>query len=43
MIRTIVTHTCPKCGSEQLVRNGHEGLMEEQRFLKEARYSSRDQ
>ena len=24
MIRTIVTHTCPKCGSEQLVRNGHD-------------------
>ncbi len=24
MIRTIVTHRCPKCGSEDLVRNGHD-------------------
>ena len=24
MIQTIVTHTCPKCGSENLVRNGHD-------------------
>lgn len=24
MIRTIVTHTCPKCGSEHMVRNGHD-------------------
>ena len=24
MIQTIVTHTCPKCGSEKLVRNGHD-------------------
>ena len=24
MIQTIVTHTCPKCGSENMVRNGHD-------------------
>ncbi len=24
MIQTIVTHHCPKCGSEKLVRNGHD-------------------
>ncbi len=24
MIQTIVTHTCPKCGSADLVRNGHD-------------------
>lgn len=24
MIQTIVTHQCPKCGSEDLVRNGHD-------------------
>jgi insertion element IS1 protein InsB len=24
MIQTIVTHTCPKCGSEDMVRNGHD-------------------
>jgi len=24
MIQTIVTHTCPKCGSEKLVKNGHD-------------------
>lgn len=24
MIQTIVTHRCPKCGSEDLVRNGHD-------------------
>jgi IS1 family transposase/transposase-like protein len=24
MIQTIVTHTCPKCGSEDLVRSGHD-------------------
>jgi insertion element IS1 protein InsB len=24
MIQTIVTHTCPKCGSENLVKNGHD-------------------
>lgn len=24
MIQTIVTHQCPKCGSENLVRNGHD-------------------
>jgi uncharacterized Zn finger protein len=24
MIQTIVTHHCPKCGSENLVRNGHD-------------------
>jgi insertion element IS1 protein InsB len=24
MIQTIVTHTCPKCGSENIVRNGHD-------------------
>lgn len=24
MIQTIVTHTCPNCGSEKLVKNGHD-------------------
>jgi insertion element IS1 protein InsB len=24
MIQTIVTHPCPKCGSENMVRNGHD-------------------
>jgi insertion element IS1 protein InsB len=24
MIQTIVTHTCPKCGSQDMVRNGHD-------------------
>lgn len=24
MTQTIVTHTCPKCGSENMVRNGHD-------------------
>ena len=24
MIRTIITHTCPRCGSDQLVKNGHD-------------------
>ena len=24
MIQTMITHTCPKCGSENLVRNGHD-------------------
>ena len=24
MIQTIVTHTCPKCGSDNLVKNGHD-------------------
>jgi insertion element IS1 protein InsB len=24
MIQTIVTHTCPKCGSQNMVRNGHD-------------------
>jgi insertion element IS1 protein InsB len=24
MIQTIVTHTCPNCGSENMVRNGHD-------------------
>ena len=24
MIQTIVTHRCPKCGSEDMVRNGHD-------------------
>ena len=24
MIQTIVTHSCPKCGSDNMVRNGHD-------------------
>jgi insertion element IS1 protein InsB len=24
MIETIITHTCPRCGSDELVRNGHD-------------------
>ena len=24
MIQTIVTHRCPKCGSKNMVRNGHD-------------------
>jgi transposase-like protein len=24
MIQTIVTHQCPKCGSEEMVKNGHD-------------------
>ena len=24
MIQTIITHVCPRCGSEKLVKNGHD-------------------
>ncbi len=24
MIQTIITHSCPKCGSDNMVRNGHD-------------------
>ncbi len=24
MIQTIITHQCPQCGSEQMVKNGHD-------------------
>ncbi len=24
MIQTIITHSCPKCGGDNLVRNGHD-------------------
>ena len=39
MIQTIVTHQCPKCGSENIVKNGHNRCGNQQYLCKDCKSS----